>query len=126
MPSTGTLQVHAFTSNARIPLQNVASSVTAPDGTLIAMRLTDRSGEIEPIELPVPDRAAGLTPNTGEKPFATVDLHARARGYEQITARSIQIFPDTVTDQDMEMVPLSELPSAWDKTEIFSTPPQNL
>jgi len=93
---------------------------------VIAMRLTDRSGKIEPISLPVPDLSASQSPDTGEIPFAIVTIHARLRGYEQITAEGIQVFPDTITDQNLEMIPLSELPSEWDRTEFFDTPPQNL
>ena len=126
MPSTGYIQVHAYSSYAQIPLQNVAVTVTALDGTAIAMRLTDRSGRISPIEIPVPDLAAGQRPDTGEIPFASVNIHARLRGYEQISARRVQVFPDTTTEQDLEMIPLSELPGAWDQTEDFDTPPQNL
>ena len=126
MQSTGTIQVHAYTSNAQIPLKNVAISITAPDGTLLALRQTDRSGRIEPVTLPVPDRSASLTPDTGETPYINVDLHARLQGYEQITAQNLQVFANTITNQELEMVPLSELPSAWDKTEYFDTTPQNL
>lgn len=57
LPDTGYIQVYAYTSNARIPLKDVAVTVTATDGTAIAMRLTDRSGKIEPIAIPVPDLA---------------------------------------------------------------------
>ncbi len=126
MPATGYIQVHAYTSNAQIPLQGVSVSVTAPDGTAIAMRLTDRSGRITPIELPVPDLAASQSPDTGEIPFATVSIHARLRGYEQITNEGVQVFPDTTTNQDLEMIPLAELPGSWNQTENFDTPPQNL
>lgn len=90
------------------------------------MRLTDRSGRISPIALPVPDLSASQSPDTGQIPFATVNIHAQLRGYEQITADRVQVFPDTTTTQDLEMVPLSELPGAWDQTELFDTPPQNL
>ncbi len=126
MPSTGYLQVHAYTSNAQIPLQNVAISVTTDDGTALALRLTDKSGRISPIEFPVPELSAGQTPNTGVTPFATVNLHAQLPGYEQITIERLQLFPDTITSQDLEMIPLSELPSQWNQTELFNTPPQNL
>ncbi len=126
MPSTGYIQVHAYTSNAQIPLQNVAVSVTATDGTALALRLTDRSGQISPIALPVPDISAGQTPDTGVIPFATVNLHAQIRGYEQITVEQVQVFPDTVTYQELEFVPLSELPSQWNRTELFVITPQNL
>lgn len=126
MPSTGYIRVHAYQSNALLPLKNVAIAVTATDGTAIALRLTDRSGLIDPIEIPVPDRAAGETPDTGEIPFTSVNLYARLKGYEQIENENLQVFPDTVTMQNLEMIPLSELPENWDQREIFLTPPQNL
>ena len=104
----------------------MAVTVSAPDGTAIAMRLTDRSGRITPIPIPVPDKAASQTPDAGETPFATVDLQARRKGYEQVFIKRLQIFADTTTDQDLEMIPLSELPNRWDQSETFDTPPQNL
>jgi hypothetical protein len=126
MPATGYIQVRAYESNARLPLEDVAITVTSPDGTAIAMRLTDRSGRIDPIALPVPDRSESLTPDPGERPFTQVNLYARLRGYEQIEAKDLQVFADTVTDQDLLMIPLSELPDQWDRTEVFQTPSQNL
>ena len=126
MASTGYIQVHAYTSNARLPLEDVAITVTATDGTAIAMRLTDRSGKIRPIEVPVPDLAEGQTPDTGEIPYTAVNLYARKKGFEMIENESLQVFPNTVTDQNLEMIPLSELPESWNKAEIFVTPPQNL
>lgn len=126
LPSTGYIQVHAYTSIAQIPLQNVAISVTANDGTAIAMRLTDRSGRIEPIAISVPDFAASQSPNTGEIPFTTVNIHAQVPGYEQISVTRAQVFADTTTDQELELIPLSELPSQWNKSELFDTLPQNL
>jgi hypothetical protein len=126
LPANGYIQVRAYESYAQIPLQNVAITVSAPDGTAIAMRLTDRNGQITPVEIPVPDRSASQTPDTGEIPFTEVILHARLRGYAQIKVVGLQVFADTVTDQNLEMIPLSELPTLWDKTEDFTTPPQNL
>ena len=126
MSSTGYIQVHAYTSRARLPLEDVAITVTASDGTAIALRLTDRNGKIRPIEIPVPDASAGLTPDTGEIPYTPVNLYARKKGFEQIENENLQVFPNVVTDQNLEMIPLAELPDAWDRTEIFNTPPQNL
>lgn len=126
MSATGYIQVHAYASTARFPLENVAITVTATDGTAIAMRLTDRNGLIPPIEVPVPDRAESLEPEPGEKPFTSVNLYARLKGYEQVESENLQVFADTTTIQDLEMIPLSELPDQWDQSEIFNTPPQNL
>ena len=126
MPSTGYIQVHAYTSLAQIPLQDVAVRIVGSDGILIAMRLTDRSGNIAPIPVTVPDLSAGQTPNTGVVPFARVNLYARLSNYEQIEAENVQVFPNVITSQNLEMIPLSELPDQWTQTEIFNTPAQNL
>lgn len=126
MSATGYIQVRAYTSTAQFPLKDVAITVTASDGTAIAMRLTDRSGLIDPIEVPVPDLAESQEPNPSETPYATVNLYARKKGYEQVESEQLQVFPDTTTNQNLEMIPLSELPSQWDQTMIFDTPPQNL
>ena len=126
MSASGYIQVHAFTSYAQLPLEDVAITVTTPDGTAIAMGLTDRSGQIRPIEVPVPDRAASLSPGGNIQPYTAVNLYARKKGFEQIENENLQVFADTVTNQNLEMIPLSELPNRWDQTEIFLTPPQNL
>lgn len=126
MPDNGFLQLRAYTSTAQFPLKDVAIAVTATDGTAIAMRLTDRNGLITPIEIPVPDRSESLQPDPAERPYTAVNLYARKRGYEQVEAENLQIFADTTTYQNLEMIPLAELPGGWGQTVIFDTPPQNL
>ena len=126
MPSIGYIQVRAYASTARFPLENVAITVTATDGTAIAMRLTNRNGQITPVEIPVPDFSESQTPNPPEIPFVSVNLLARLDRYEQIRVENLQVFADTTTIQDLEMIPLSELPGQWNQSEDFITPPQNL
>ena len=126
MPATGYIQVHAYSSYAQLPLENVAIAVTSTDGTAIATRLTDRSGQIAPIEIPVPDLAESQSPDPGEKPFTSVNLYAHLKGYEQIESENLQVFADTTTLQNLEMIPLAELPQSWSQNVIFNTPPQNL
>lgn len=126
MSATGYIQVRAYTSNAEFPLKNVAITITSTDGTAIAMRLTDQSGQIVPIPIPVPDKSESQTPGSGEPPFTSVNLYARLQGYEQVESENLQVFPDTTTWQNLEMVPLSELPNRWDQNVVFQTPPQNL
>lgn len=126
LSATGYIQVSAYTSEARIPLKDVAITVTAMDGTAIATRLTDRSGKITPIAIPVPDLQESQSPNPGELPFAQVNLYARIKAYTQIENEGLQVFADTTTDQDLAFIPLSELPQDWSDTEIFRTPVQNL
>ena len=104
----------------------MAITVTMPDSTAIAMRLTDESGRIDPIEVTVPDLSESQTPDPSVPPFTTVNLYARLTNYEQIRIEKLQVFADTVTDQNLELIPLSELPESRNKTEIFWIPAQNL
>ncbi len=105
----------------------MAVTVTDAEGAAIAMRLTNRSGILdEPIEIVVPDLSASQSPDTGVIPFSTVDLYARIEDYEEIHVEKLQIFPGIVTNQNLEMIPLSELPDRWNQAEIFYTPAQNL
>jgi hypothetical protein len=123
----GQIQVNAYASNARIPLQDVAVTVTDMGGSAVAMRLTNRSGQLDaPISIDVPDRSESLTPNPGVIPFTTVNLYARKENYEEIFIRNLQVFADTVTAQDLELIPLSEFPESWNASESFQTPSQNL
>lgn len=126
MPATGYIHVRAYTSYAQLPLQDVAVTVTSTDGTAIAMRITDRNGQAAPIQIPVPDKRESLAPNPEEQPFTTVNIYGRLKGYEKVEMEDVQVFADTITDQNLELIPLSELPGSWDQTAIFRTPPQNL
>lgn len=126
MSATGYIRASAYESDARLPLKDVAITITAPDGTAIAMGLTDRNGQFPPVEIPVPDRKESQSPDPPERPYALVNLYAHLRGYEQVEAENLQVFAETVTDQDLMMIPLAELPNQWDQTVIFDTPPQNL
>ena len=127
LPAIGYIQVHAYTSKARIPLEGAAVTVTTADGKAIAMRLTNRNGTLDsPIAITVPDRTASQTPNTGTIPFTDVNLFARLENFETIEIENLQVFPEIVTVQDLAMIPISELPDSWNQLEIFNTPPQNL
>lgn len=126
LPATGYIQVRAYTSTAQFPLQDVAITITSSDGTAISMALTDRSGKIRPVAIPVPDRSESQSPDPPERPYAVVNLYARKKGYEQIESENLQVFAGTTTLQNLEMIPLAELPTNWDQTIIFDTPPQNL
>ncbi len=126
MSATGTIQVRAFTSQAQLPLQDVAVTVTAADGTAIALRLTDRSGLISPISIPVPDQAESQSPDPEQRPYALVNLYAHRDGFEGVESENIQIFANTHTIQDLNLIPLAQIPGSWNQMVVFDTPPQNL
>lgn len=119
--------MHAFASNAQIPLKDVAVAITDSGGSAIALRLTNRSGMFDtPVELQVPDASASQSPDAGVIPFTTVNLYARLTGYEEIYIENVQVFASVITDQNLELIPLSEFPESFNKSERFETLKQNL
>ncbi len=126
MPEIGYLQVKATTSRAKLPLEDVAVSIVSDEGKLLGLRLTDSSGNTKPIRLEVPDISNSQSPDPGKPVFATVNIYARAQQYTQVLVRDVQVFPETLTVQELNLIPLSEMPGQWNETEIFETPSQNL
>ena len=127
LSAKGYIQVRAYTSFAQIPLEDVAVSITDSNGEAIALRLTNRNGTLDiPVEITVPDFSAGQRPDSNTIPFGVVNLYARSKNFEAIEIENLQIFPERTTTQNLEMIPLSELPDSYNKLEIFPTPPQNL
>ena len=127
MAEKGYIQVRAYESNAILPLQNVAVAITDTDGSAIALRITNRNGQFDdPVEISVPDMIYSQSPNTGVIQFATVNLYARLENYEQIKVERLQIFADTITVQNLELIPLAEYPNSYLQAELFLTPSQNL
>lgn len=125
MPAFGYIQVKAYTSRAKLPLEDAAVSVVDENGRLLGLRTTNSSGMTTPIRLEVPDLSQSQTPGNG-RPFVTVNIYARAEDYEQVLIRGVQVFANTVTTQEVQFIPLSELPGSWNRVEIFDIPPQNL
>ncbi len=126
MSGIGYIQVKAYASRAQIPLEDVAISIVDDNGKLLALRVTNQSGETSPIAVKVPNASNSQSPDTGKPEFTTVNIYARAENYEQVLARGVQVFEDVVTLQELSLVPLSELPGKWNQAEIFDTLPQNL
>lgn len=124
----GFLSVHSFTSAARLPVGGVTFTVTQrrPEGVeLLAVRIADESGRIEPLSIAAPDEAKSQSPGTAA-PFAVVDITADHPEFERIIVEDVQIFANITTDQDFALIPLAEQPEVFNMTEIFRITPQNL
>lgn len=126
MSSTGFLQIHAYASNAQLPLNDVSVIVTSEDRHALAARLTNESGLTDPISIPVPDKSESQEPGAADAPYTLVNIYAALQGYERIAAEGIQIFPGVTTYQDLEMLPLPEYPLHGNDITRFFTTPQNL
>lgn len=129
MPAQGYLVAHAYTSDALVPVEDVTITVTQKTSgdieELLYVRLTDESGKTDPVTISTPDLAASQTPNQGQ-PFSLINVTAEHPLYERILVENVQIFPDTVALQNLQLIPLDEAPDLWNQTERFDVPPQNL
>lgn len=127
MSATGYVNVHSFESNAQIPLKDVAIAITDEKGDAIALRLTNRNGMLDKtVPIIVPDLSESQSPNSTRPPFSVINIIARKKNYEQIEVQNVQVFANTVTQQELEMIPLAEFPDTHSLSEIFTVPAQNL
>lgn len=128
MASEGYLTVRVYTSTAQLPVENalVSLSNTSDEGTRsLATRLTDESGRTERIAVSTPDTTESLQPGQGI-PYTVVDVTVESPEYERVLIEGLQIFPGIVTQQDVELLPLQDLPPVYNMTEIIDIPAQSL
>ena len=120
------MQVHVDTSDAQIPVPGAAVAIVSDDGTLLAARLTNESGQIQPVAVKVPAASESRDPNFQGKPFTTVTIRVQHPNYEQIQVDNAQVFAGVMTLQPLELIPLPTFPELYDRVEYFNVPPQNL
>ncbi len=129
MSAQGFVQVHVYTSRANTPLTDAVISISRkrPDGgkELLSTQLTNTSGNTKTIAVTAPDFADSQSPGNGT-PFAVVDIAADLPLFERVVIEDVQIFPDTLTIQDIQLQPRDALPSTWGNTIDFRVQPQNL
>ena len=129
MSAQGFVQVHVYTSRANTPLTDAVISISRkrPDGgkELLSTQLTNTSGNTKTIAVTAPDFADSQSPGNGT-PFSVVDIAADLPLFERVVIEDVQIFPDTLTIQDIQLQPRDALPSTWGNTIDFRVQPQNL
>ena len=61
-----------------------------------------------------------------QSPFAVCDIWVEVPGYEMLLVENVQVFPNTETLQELELIPLPEQTSSSTRGEIVDIPPQDL
>lgn len=129
MASYGSIAARVFTSEARIPIVGAAITFTRPgaDGeTLLAVRLTNFDGLTEPVDISAPDAAESQSYSPGAVPFAQVDVAVEAEFYDRVLVRGAQIFSDTQSMQNLQLIPTPTLPASYTQTQTFPISAQEL
>lgn len=129
MAATGTILTRVSTSRAQIPVAGatVAFTQRGTEGrhALLALRVTDANGRTDPVRVSTPDASASESPGT-PTPFSVCDIWVESPGYELLVVENVQIFPNTQTLQELELVPLPEQDHSMLPEEPVDIPPQNL
>ena len=125
----GSLIVRVGTAEGTIPLEGATVVVTRRQPgrrpALVALRVTDETGQTAPVTIQTPERALSGT-DTGKVSWSSSDITAESEGYTRVVVENAQVFPGVTTLQEINLVPLEEFPAEWSRTEIFDVAPQEL
>ena len=105
MASTGSITFRVYTSNAQIPVEGATVIVRQQDepGKLLGIRVTDESGQTEPLGCIV---------------------YVEHPEYEKVLLYGVQIFAGVSTVQNVQLIPLQEFDPDLDQEQRFDITPQ--
>lgn len=126
MASTGTITFHVYTSSARIPVEGATVIVRqqAEPGMLLGIRITDESGQTDPLTITTPDVSLGQTPENLIQPWVGAVVYIEHPEYERVLLDGVQIFPGINTVQNVQLLPLQGLDPQLDQEQQFDFTPQ--
>ena len=128
MAETGYLTVRTYASRAQLPIEGAVVTLRQPTeqgSRLIASQITDENGQIPVIAIATPNRSDSLSPGT-TKPWTTVELSVDHPSYDRVLIENLQVFADIITQQNIELLPRSDLPDAYNLTEVVDITAQPL
>ncbi len=126
MPS-GNIIVKVGTAERLIPVEGanvfIARKNEIENDTILASRRTNRNGETDKVNVDTPER--NLSTQAGNiQPFAVVDIRIEHPGYYPHYIVDAQIFADTESVQNVNLIPLA-IPTEKITDNVFVSP-QNL
>lgn len=122
----GTLAFRIFASNAYIPIEGATVAVRSEDTPpkLLALRITDKSGETTPIMIDTPDRAMSQAPENQEKPWTSLTVLVEHPDFERVTLKGVQVFPGVTSLQSIQMIPVLEFDPEYANAQTYQFTPQ--
>lgn len=126
MASTGSITFRVYTSNAQIPVEGAAVIVRQQDepGRLLGIRITDESGQTEPLIIPAKDASLSQTPENLVQPWVGCIVYVEHPEYEKVLLYGVQIFAGVNTVQNVQLIPLQEYDPELDQEQRFDFTPQ--
>ena len=107
LTDTGTLRIETFTANRAIPIKGAVIRVkNEEENRLVAVFVSDSSGNTQSFTLPTPDRELSATPDSVH-PFVNYLVDIRAEGFIPQTNLPVQMFGGTESFLPANLVPLN-------------------
>ena len=115
----GFLTIRAYTAGEALPLEGATVTVRDGGDGLIPeeiVRLTDRSGETEPIALPAPPANNSQSPSA-IRPYAIYNVTVTHPHFYPFRATGVPVFSGITSLQPINMLPLTNFETADRKPE---------
>lgn len=128
MAATGTIIFNVFTSDARIPIEGATVLLRRQEAPkeLLGIRITNESGQTDPITVTTREASYGLVPESTVKPWVGCTAVIEHPNYEKVVLDGIQIFPGITTVQTVQLLPLQEMDAEHDGQQELNFTPQPL
>ena len=126
MSASGTIEFRVFTSGANLPIEGAVVIVRYQDdpGQLLGILVTDESGLTRPLTIAAPDFSLGQSPEETEKPWVDLQVLIEHPGYEEVSLSGVQLFPDILSVQNVQMIPDQYADREETDLQEFNTTPQ--
>ena len=123
---TGTIEFRVFTSSANLPVEGAAVIVRRQDrpGELLGILVTDESGLTHPLSIEAPDFSLSQSPEETEQPWLNLQVLIEHPMYEEVSLSGVQLFPDVLTVQNVQLVPNQHTDLQEDDLQEYTTTPQ--
>ncbi len=125
----GFIKVELFTARESVPVPegNIfvlkSTSVDFDKGQILS---TDSSGITNLLEVDAPDIQLSESANSDQVPYSVYDLYVRAPGYKDAAVEGVQVFPNEVSIQQIEMIPTAKEREFLEELEYNYIPPHQL
>lgn len=107
-PSHGYLRIRSFTASEALPVSNIIVRIYGNEeqnnGIDYSVK-TGPNGQTEIIELPSPDVALSLSPNSPEQAYATYNIEISGEGFYPKVINDVSIFSGILSVLPIELIP---------------------
>lgn len=122
----GYIKVKVMTGNGAYPVENATVAIKkSGDEKSFKVLVSDSDGDTEKVAVIAPREILSEQP-FGERPYNTFDIYVSKDRYYTNVYKGVQVFADTVSLQNVYMLPLPEEGGIANEERVFVITPHNL